>query len=255
MKFLTVGAKLGQAFSRCRRLSFAAAIPWLILLLAPWLIIPAAADGPRPYYFGQTTDATPVNLAMQDADGIVQFRIPKSYLSFSENWKGGLQTVVNLEVVAPKMSPRSITKESLASPNVIDIHLYSFVDRGGNHSVRSTIDRAIDRKWWIEVDRYLDAQGQSYKIYVSSRDVEKRKNKSMMIKEIFVPEENGGADIYFDCLREAGNNSVGCGAILNYGKDISLEFHFRRTEFEKWREMRQLTNQLLDQFRTAANRE
>src|SRR5258706_409188 len=103
MKFLAVGAKLGRAFNRCRRLSFAAAIPWLILLLAPWSIIPAAADGPRPYYFGQTTDATPVNLAMQDADGIVQLRIPKSYLSFSENWKGGLQTVVNLEVVAPKM--------------------------------------------------------------------------------------------------------------------------------------------------------
>jgi hypothetical protein len=68
-----------------------------------------------------------------------------------------------------------------------------------------------------------------------------------MLKEYLVP--TNADDIYFSCLREIGNPGVGCIGSAKFGKNLSLEFQFRRSVLEHWPQFRDATIQLLNLFR------
>jgi len=204
----------------------------------------------QPYYFGRTKDPAPVVLQIQDRNEIIRFKIPKVYMTFSENWKGGLQTGITIQTIFPSMAPLSATRTSMVGTDVLIINLYSFAYTGGNYDLVKLLKMKIE-SWWSPVGHYVDRAGQTYRVYVEKRDIEKRKDQRIMIKEYLVPEENDG-DIYFDCLRESGNPGVGCIGFMNYGETLSLEFQFRRSILENWRQFREASVKLLNSFRSAA---
>jgi hypothetical protein len=82
---------------------------------------------------------------------------------------------------------------------------------------------------------------------VNKNDVSKHASKDRLIKEFLVP-ESGDSEIYFECLRERSNPYVGCIGFADFGQNLSVEFQFKRSEFEKWREMRRAALTLLTSF-------
>jgi hypothetical protein len=203
-------------------------------------------EAQRPHYFGRTTDPTPVDVAIQDKSEILHFRIPKMYMTFSENWKGGLQEFLVLEVLFPSMAPRSSVANSITTgPDVLVINLESFYNTGAENNIPKLI-RYFVADQWAFVEDITDNKGRRYKYYVNKRDVEKRQDSTLLIKEFFVPD---GQDIYFECLREAANPHVGCSGVVNYGQNLSLRFQFRRSQFERWPEIREAALTLLNSLR------
>src|ERR1700730_3255147 len=77
-------------------------------------------------YFGRTTDPTPVHISVQDKNEIVHFVIPKIFITFSENWDGGLQSGITLEIIYPSMAALSASRNSTKGPDVVIINLKSF---------------------------------------------------------------------------------------------------------------------------------
>jgi hypothetical protein len=208
----------------------------------------------RPYYFGRTTDPTPVEVALQDKEQLIRFRIPKVYMTFSDNWKGGVQDFIVLETIFPSMAPLSATRSSERGPDVVIIDLQSHGSTEGDSNVSRELEWRIATQWSL-VDRIAEQSGETFRVYVHNEDVKNRAMRNVMMKEFLVPDS--GADppnIYFDCLIEGENPSVGCFAHSNFGQNLSLEFIFRRTELQHWREIRDAVVNLLNGFRQKPER-
>jgi hypothetical protein len=202
-------------------------------------------------YFGRTTDPTPVDIAIQDKNEIVHFTIPKVFMTFAKNWDGGLQSGITLEVIYPSMAPVSATRNSMAGPDVVIINLDSFANTGGNYNPFKLLSILITTQWTF-IENIVGNNGRSYRLYINKQDVEKRKDESSTIEEFLVPE---GGGIYLKCLRQLFNPHVGCSGIVNYGQNLSLNFHFRRSEFDKWPEIQKAVISLLNSFHQATGQQ
>jgi hypothetical protein len=202
----------------------------------------ANAETQSRSYFGRTTDPTPVDIAVEDKNEIVHFTIPKVFMTFAKNWDGGLQSGITLEVIYPSMAPVSATRNSMAGTDVVIINLDSFAN---NYNPFKLLSILIASQWTF-IENVAGRDGRSYRLYINKQDVEKRKDESSTIEEFFVPE---GGGIYLKCLRQLFNPHVGCSGIVNYGQNLSLNFHFRRSEFDKWLEIQKAVISLLNSFR------
>jgi hypothetical protein len=197
-------------------------------------------EAQRPYYFGQTTDPTPVDVAIQDKSEVLHFRIPKMYMTFSENWKGGLQPGITLETLFPSMAPTSAGANTDATRLVIRVNSYL-----GDYRMSTLLPNKIFTQWAF-VENVTDAKNRSYRLYVNKEDVERRKDPAVMIKEFFVP---SGEQFYLECLREIKNPFVGCALFANFGQNLILSFVFKQSQFEKWPEIHEAVLNLLNSFR------
>jgi len=199
-------------------------------------------------YFGRTTDPTPVHISVQDKNEIVHFVIPKVFITFSENWDGGLQSGITLEIIYPSMAALSASRNSTKGPDVVIINLQSFANTGADYSVAKLLPYKIATQWAF-IESMKDSEGRSYRVFVNKGDVEKRKDKNQLVSEFLVPDTN---DIYFECLRDISNPFVGCNGTVNYGESLSLMFQFKRTHFERWPEIHEDVLKLLNSFRHPA---
>jgi hypothetical protein len=206
--------------------------------------VPLSASAQQSY-FGRSVDPGPVELSIQDKDEILYFSIPKAYLTFSKNWLGGLQDGFVLETVFPSMVPRSLARVESNNTDALVINLYSFAYTGANQSTRKTIDFFIKDRWAL-VESALVKNSGTYQYYVEKSDVEKRHDSARLIKEFYVV---SGQDIYFECFRELSNPHVGCHGVADYGKNLSLSFAFRRSQFERWPEFYDAVVRLLNSLR------
>jgi hypothetical protein len=205
----------------------------------------SAAEPPAaPPYSGRTQDPTSVELTMQDKDAIIRFKIPKMYMTLSTNWRTGMQNVIAIEVVFPAMAPAD--KRSLASPEVLAISLYS------SAHVAADVSRLLRWKLdhdWSHVGQETDRNGQEYSVYVARSDVEKWKNPNALVKEYLIPDDSPEGGVYLECYRERLNPLVGCSSLTTFEKDLLLVVSFRRSQLEKWREMRRAAEGLLISFK------
>lgn len=221
-----------------------------LALLAVFLFSSSSnAETQSRSYFGRTTDSTPVDIALQDKNEIVHFRIPKVFMTFSKNWEGGIQSGITLEVIYPSMTAVSATRNSMTGPDVVIISLDSFASTGGNYDTSKLLSILISTQWSF-IENIIGSNNQSYRLYINKGDVEKRKDESATTEEFFVPD---GGGIYLKCLRQLFNPLAGCRGIVNYGKNLSLNFQFKRSQFEKWPEIHKASVKLLDSFRQRAN--
>jgi hypothetical protein len=198
-----------------------------------------------PLYSGRTQDSTSVELTMQDKDAVIRFKIPKMYMTLSPNWKGGMQDVIAMEVVFSSMAPAG--SRSLASADVLAISLYSFAHTSRDFSFSRLLQYNRDSEW-TKVDRKTDRSGEGYSVYVARTNVEKWKDPGVSIKEYLVPDESNGK-VYFECYRGKMNPLVGCLCLTTFGQNLSLSVAFRRSEFERWREILRGVEGLLDSFK------
>jgi hypothetical protein len=196
-------------------------------------------------YFGRSVDPGPVELSIRDKDEVLYFSIPKAYLTFSKNWFGGLQDFVVLEAVFSSMVPRSLAKVESNNTDALVIDLHSYAHTGANYSTRKTIDFFIKDRWAL-VENDLVISGRKYQYYVEKSDVEKRHDSTRLIKEFYVAD---GQNIYFDCFREPSNPHVGCIGVADYGKNLSLSFIFKRSQFERWPQFYDAVVRLLNSLR------
>ncbi len=217
----------------------------LAILIAFSFSASSNAEAQSQSYFGRTTDPTPVDIAIQDKNEIVHFTIPKVFMTFSKNWDGGLQSWITLEVIYPSMDALSASRNSTKGPDIVIINLQSFVHTGADYSIPKMLPKKASDQWAF-VENITDNAGRSYRVYVNKGDVEKRKDQTRLITEFLVPESN---DTYFECIREISNPFVGCNATVNYGERLVLNFQFKRTQFERWPEIREAVFKLLNSFR------
>jgi hypothetical protein len=199
-------------------------------------------------YFGRTTDPTPVDVAIQDKNEIVHFTIPKVFMTFSKNWEGGLQSGITLEVIYPSMAALSASRSTMIGSDVVVINLQSLAYTGADTRISKLLS-IMTTKQWTFVEDVADSKGRSYRSYVNKRDVEKKDNESSLLPEFFVPHVSDVDDVYFECLRERSNPLVGCSEFVNYGQTLLLRIQFKRSQFEKWPEIRDAVIRLLDAFR------
>jgi hypothetical protein len=199
-------------------------------------------------YFGRTTDPTPVDIAVQDKNEIVHFTIPKVFMTFAKNWDGGLQSGITLEVIYPSMAAVSATRNSSPGPDVVIINLFSFANTGADYSIPKMLPKKMSDQWAF-VENITDNERRSYRVYVNKGDVEKRKDQNGLITEFLVPDSN---EMYFECIRDISNPHVGCNATVNYGENLVLNFLFKRTQFERWPDIREAVFKLLNSFRQRA---
>jgi hypothetical protein len=202
----------------------------------------------RPYYFGRTTDPTPVEVALPDRGQLIRFKIPKVYMTFSDNWKGGVQDFIVLETIFPSMAPLSATRSSERGADVVSIDLHSYEYTGADTDVSRTLKWKIATQWTL-VERMIDESGQKYLVYVRKGDEKKRFMSNVMMEEYLVPDRDAEqSDIYFDCLVEGANVGTGCGGHSNFGRNLSLEFTFRRSELQHWQKIQASVLNLLNGF-------
>jgi hypothetical protein len=227
--------------------SFAKCLKLAILLI---VLFSASSDAKAQSqsYFGRTTDSTPVDIAIQDKNEIVHFTIPKVFMTLSKNWDGGLQSGITLEVIYPSMAALSATRNSSSGPDVVIINLFSFANTGADYSIPKMLPKKISDQWAF-VENITDNERRSYRVYVNKGDVEKRKDQTRLITEFLVPDSN---EMYFECIRDISNPHVGCNATVNYGKNIVLNFLFKRAQFERWPDIREAVFKLLSSFRQQA---
>jgi hypothetical protein len=232
---------------RISRLSFCATLAVAISAAGRLLAIEAGsvAEPPvAPPYSGRTQDPTPVELTMQDKDAIIRFKIPKMYMTLSSNWRGGMQSVIAMEVVFPAMAPAG--KRSAASPEVLAISLFS------SAHVAADVSRLLRWKLdndWSHVGRATDRIGKEYSVYVRRSNIAEWKNPDALVKEYLIPDDSPDGAVYLECLRERLNPFVGCSSSTTFGKDLLLVVSFRRSELEKWQEMLRATEELLISFK------
>ena len=232
---------------RISRLLFSVALTlaiWAACQLPPIGTDPIARLSAAPLYSGRTQDPTPVQLTMQNKDAIIRFKIPKMYMTLSPNWKGGMQDVIAIEVVFPSMAPAG--RRSLASADVLAISLYSFAHTGGD--LFSRLLQYHQSNDWTKVGQETDGTGERYSIYVAHSNVEKWKDPSASVKEYIVP-DNSQVGVYFECYREKINPFVGCLCLTKFGQNLSLSVAFRRSQFERWREILRAVEGLLVSFK------
>jgi hypothetical protein len=202
------------------------------------------ARPPVPLYSGRTQDPSPVELTMQDKDAIIQFKIPRMYMTLSPNWRGGMQDVIAIEVVFPGMSPAG--KRGLASPEVVAMSLYSSAHAAAD--VSRLLRWKLDNEW-SHVGQETDRIGQKYSVYVTRSSVEKWKNPNASVKEYLIPDESSTGGVYLECYRERLNPFVGCNSLTTFGKDLLLVVSFRRSQLERWREILRAVEGLLISFK------
>lgn len=101
---------------------------------------------------------------------------------------------------------------------------------------------------WTEVDRETDRIGQGYSVYVAHSDVVKWRNPNAPVKEYLVPDVSTKG-LYLECYRDKINPFAGCQCLTTFGRNLSLSVSFRRSQFERWREMLRATEELLISFK------
>jgi hypothetical protein len=197
-----------------------------------------------PLYSGRTQDPTPVEITIQDKDAVIRFKIPKMYMTLSTNWRGGMQNVIAIKVVFPAMSPAD--KRSLASPEVLAISLFS------SAHVAADVSRLLRWKLdhdWSRVGQETDRKGHEYSVYVARSHVEKWNNPNAPVTEYLIPDDAPEGGVYLECYRERLNPFVGCQSLTTFERDLLLVVSFRRSELDKWREMRRAAEELLISFK------
>jgi hypothetical protein len=202
-----------------------------------------AEPSAAPPYSGRTQDPAPVELTMQDKDAIIRFKIPKMYMTLSTNWRGGMQNVIAIEVVFPAMAPAG--KRSVASPEVLAISLFSSAHAA---DVSRLLRWHLDNDW-SHVGRETDRIGKEYSVYVARSNIAEWKNPDALVKEYLIPDDSPDGAVYLECFRERSNPFVGCSSLTTFGRDLLLVVSFRRSQLEKWPEMRRATEELLISFK------
>jgi hypothetical protein len=207
-----------------------------------WKMIPAIALGiavqgwkvtaQQPYYYSWSTDRTPVELQLYDNEQIVRLSIPRAYLHFSEDIKGGLHSSLSMYVIYPSMQPLSGTGKSMADDDILKIGLFSYHNTGAHFSVERSL------KFRLENDLTRVDSDDSFDVYVRKEDVSKRNDKSALLTEFLVPKDKQfDQAVYFSCFRELGNLKVGCSGFVTFGNSIELDWIFRRGRLKEWPEM------------------
>jgi hypothetical protein len=206
----------------------------LSLIAALTAVLSWEGTAKRPYYYTWSTDRTPVELQMHDDNRTIRFLIPRAYLRFSEDAKGGLTDSFSMYVIYPEMQPLSGTNKSTADPDVLSILLVSHYSSGGKWTTRKVIDGRLSDDW-TRVERV----GAAFDVYVSRRDLSRWNNKTTsLVTEYLVPiDRQPDQGIYFSCFREPANPGVGCSGFVTFGKNIELDWVFRRNRLEEWPEM------------------
>jgi len=208
----------------------------------------------QSYYFGRTTDLTPVEVALQDRGELIRFKIPKVYMTFSDNWQGGVQDFIHMQTIFPSMAPLSATRSSERGADVVIIDLMSHGSTEGDNNVSRSLKWEIATQWTL-MERTADRSGEKYLVYVDKGKEKTWYMRNVIMKEYLVPDLGGDQpDIYFDCLRVEENPGAGCGGQSNFGHNLSLEFIFSRHQLHRWREIQEAVVNLLNGFRLEPKR-
>ena len=173
-----------------------------------------------------------MSLQLYDEEQIVRFSIPRAYLHFSEEIKGGLQDTLSMYVIYPSMQPFSGTGKSTADDDVLNIRLFSYHNAVANFSVDRYLKFMLEKVLThVDFDEFFD-------MYVRKEDVSKRDDEFALLTEFLVPKGNQiDRPVYFECFRKLGNLRVGCSGFVTFGNSVELRWIFRRDRLEEWPEM------------------
>ena len=198
----------------------------------------------RDYYFGRTTDRTVVAITMSPDGESINLNIPKSYLTFSPTWRGGLQDTVVVEFVLSTFAPLSESNKSTSDPDAVVVNLISQEKSLNSDRFRKLIDSNIANRW----EKVGETENE-FVMYISKLDVKRYKNLSSFVDEYFIPLDNiTQYPVYFTCLRYTNGPKVGCSGHSLLAAGIMMDYEFRRQRLPEWRKIDESVRNLLDSF-------
>lgn len=171
-------------------------------------------------------ETTIVSIHFRTRTGDVHWRIPKAFLSFAPNLKGGEQSNIIVDAAiyldSDNFAPWSVSQTRQPSP---DDKLSVHINASGNHTTR--------RMWDTHVLPQLDAVGKSggleeYK-YKPKRTVQ-------MTAAVYRPLDTESPS-YIECVRNSFGNLLGCGAHADFAENIAVVYFFSSRHLGRWREM------------------
>jgi hypothetical protein len=198
----------------------------------------------RDYYFGRTTDKTHVTITMAPDGESNDFDIPKSYLTFSPTWRGGLQDTVVIEFVLSTLAALSETNKSTSDPDAVIVHLISR-EKSLTFVRFSELIDGNEAALWKKVGEIQN----EFAVYINKLDVNRYQDTHSFVEEYFVPMgDKPHYPVYFGCFRSTNAPKVGCTGHSLLAAGILMDYQFRREKLPEWRKIDDSVRGLLNAF-------
>lgn len=195
--------------------------------------------------YGHTRSTDTVAIELQNPKASIHLRIPKAYLIFKPNWNGGRQDFVDLEAALPDLNPAVLDRrEVVPVEDLVLIKLQVSIPGGTTNFVHKTIQELRRDEEDAGFMWYYDKSifGPNGIPHIGPAD-----------EEYAVPlDQDADPHIFFRCVPPEAGRQVGCTAFTELhstdAASVSLEYHIRRSELGRWREIDPAVRKLVASF-------
>ena len=189
----------------------------------------------------------PIHLEVGDK----HLRIPKAYMDYRPNWKGGKQDGAGMQVILPDMKPFGAdTIEEFKKPG----HANKFrvlINEGGIVKKNEATERKIAKTYQrirglakSSKERNFDGLVENNTCFFTKRDKK---------TDYFVGIQTDYSVIEFRRSRHKDVPHPSCSTIRNYSRLTFLTYHFSRDHLPRWREIDATVFKLIKSFEFDAN--
>ena len=178
--------------------------------------------------YGTSADPKPIEMNLKTRSGHVTWRVPKAYLTFVPNWKGGEQKEIHVAAAlywaSPEMPPWSTVKKIDGKPTADTELLIEIIGSGGF---------AVKPDWEQRYSSKLTVAGEEDDL-VRYRY---KQSPPPLTDVIFLPKEQPENPVYITCAANSLGNLLWCRAQTNLMADVVLDYHFSSLYLNRWQEI------------------
>lgn len=165
----------------------------------------------------------------------IKFKVPKSYLTMKEEWKGGSVDSFSLEATYPDFKPWYA--EYAKSKNKLDKHrgkIYLTIKMGKDYLLSRVTS---SRKGRLEKQNQIVYGLEYYKEKGDLKPNGTREPLSKYASDHYFTHEDIEPAMEIDCPSFAFSENVRCGVDTDYNKDIYINYSFVRKDLANWKEV------------------
>lgn len=180
--------------------------------------------------YGTSTDLTPIEMYFPFRSGTVTWRVPKAYLPFIPNWKGGNQSHIEIRAVfnwdSTEMLPLSTVKKVNGKPDA-DRQLFLEIGAGDNTARRDW--ELLRSSWIVAIGEEGDLIEYHYKQLPGA--------PPPLSDSIFVPKDQPPNLVYIRCPRNSLGDFLMCQARTDFSEKLLLKYNVSSRDLNRWQEI------------------
>jgi hypothetical protein len=188
---------------------------------------------------GSSRDLKPIELCFRQPEGPLCWHIPKAYLSFVPNWKGGEQKIIVID--AALFWDSDVMPPTSTAPRKPDDRLLIYISQGGRFFAR----RYFQENLMPLLELVATENGFNEYRY---KEVNGRR---VTLDSIFVPTDHPANFIYFNCTHHSEQQLINCDARIDFMEDVTAHYVFFSGNLPRWREIDTKVRLLMKSFLTS----